>query len=173
MQKEESHFADLSLGFLLADAARLIRRRFEQKSRDIDMTSAQMRIIARLSRNEGISQVGLATVVDLEPMTLCRHIDRMASAGLVVRKQDPNDRRARQLFTTAKARELIHPMRIRAEEIFAEAQTGLSEEARRQLLESLVTIVKNLSDAETSETAAETTAPRRRDRVGARQETTA
>ncbi len=173
MQSEDFHLPDPSLGFLLADAARLMRRRFEQKSRDIDMTSAQMRIIARLSRNEGISQVGLATVVDLEPMTLCRHIDRMASAGLVVRKQDPNDRRARQLFTTAKARELIHPMRVRAEEIFAEAQQGLAEEARQQLLESLITVVKNLSEAETGETAPDGPASRRRDRVDARQETIA
>ncbi|MCE7027294.1 MarR family winged helix-turn-helix transcriptional regulator [Jiella avicenniae] len=171
MQSQDPLSADLSLGFLLADAARLMRRRFEQKSRDIDMTSAQMRIIARLSRNEGISQVGLATLVDLEPMTLCRHIDRMASAGLVVRKQDPNDRRARQLFTTDKARELIHPMRLRAEEIFAEAQEGLSEEARRQLHEALSVVVKNLSDAETAMSAPEAAAPRRR--AEARQETTA
>ncbi|WP_163462270.1 MarR family winged helix-turn-helix transcriptional regulator [Jiella pacifica] len=173
MQSEDPHLPDPSLGFLLGDAARLMRRRFEQKSRDIDMTSAQMRIIARLSRNEGISQVGLATLVDLEPMTLCRHIDRMASAGLVVRKQDPYDRRAKQLFTTAKARELIHPMRVLADEIFAEAQQGLSEEARRQLLDSLGVVVKNLSDAETAGSASETAAPRRRDRIDASQETTA
>ena len=173
MQIDEPHFPDPSLGFLLADAARLMRRRFEQKSRDLDMTSAQMRIIARLSRNEGISQVGLATVVDLEPMTLCRHIDRMESAGLVVREQDPNDRRARQLFTTAKARELIHPMRMRAEEVFAEALQGLSEEAHRQLLESLSVVVKNLSDAETTVSEPETAGPRRGNRVEKHQETIA
>ena len=145
----------LSLGFLLADAARLLRRRFEQNCRDLDMTSAQMRIIARLARSEGISQATLAAMVDLEPMTLCRHIDRMESGGLVVREQNPDDRRARQLFTTAKARELIEPMRGRAEELFAQAQEGLPPESRELLIEALTVIVKNLSDLETTGTASE------------------
>lgn len=153
-----------SLGFLLADASRLMRRRFDQKSRDIEMTSAQMRIIARLCRNEGTSQAALAALVEVEPMTLCRHIDRMESAGLVVREQDPHDRRARMLFTTAKARQLIEPLRQRADAIFEEAQAGLSPEARRQLLESLAHIVRNLSESEASdpEAATEATSPRSR-----------
>ncbi|MBO0905076.1 MarR family winged helix-turn-helix transcriptional regulator [Jiella sonneratiae] len=156
-------FSGSNLGFLLSDATRLLRRRFDQTSRDIDMTSAQMRIIVRLCRNEGISQAALAAMLDLEPMTLCRHIDRMASSGLVVREQDPNDRRARQLFTTEKARELMHPMRQRAEEIFEEAQKGLSETARRQLAEALAVVVNNLSEAEAAERGSET-ASRRRER---------
>ncbi|MBP0615417.1 MarR family transcriptional regulator [Jiella sp. KSK16Y-1] len=156
-----------SLGFLVADASRLIRRRFEQKSRDIDMTSAQMRIIARLCRTEGISQAGLAALVDLEPMTLCRHIDRMEAAGLVVREQDPNDRRARKLYTTDKARALIEPLRVVAGEIFDEAQTGLSPEEREQLTEALKLIVRNLSEAESG---SEATVARRRRRDVGRQE---
>ena len=138
-----------SLGFLLNDAARLMRRRFEQRSRDLPMTSAQMRIIARLARNEGISQAALAAMVDLEPMTLCRHIDRMASGGLVVREPDPNDRRARKLYTTDKARALIQPMFVKAEAIFEEAQAGLDPEARARFFEALTLIVKNLSDPDT------------------------
>ncbi|MBO0662215.1 MarR family transcriptional regulator [Jiella sp. MQZ9-1] len=110
------------------------------------MTTAQLRIIARLSRQEGLSQAALAAQVDLEPMTLCRHIDRMVAAGLVERQQDPNDRRARMVFTTAKARELIGPMRARADVIFEEAQAGLSPEVRATLMEALATIVENLSD---------------------------
>ena len=78
-----------SLGFLLSDAARLLRRRFEQESRDIPMTSAQLQIIARLTRNEGIGQAALAGLLDLEPMTLSRHVDRMAAAGLVERRPGP------------------------------------------------------------------------------------
>ncbi|ORE98068.1 MarR family winged helix-turn-helix transcriptional regulator [Aurantimonas sp. 22II-16-19i] len=148
-----------SLGFLLNDAARLMRRRFEQRSRDIPMTSAQMRIIARLARNEGISQAALAAMVDLEPMTLCRHIDRMASGGLVVREPDPNDRRARKLYTTDKARALIQPMFVKAEAIFEEAQAGLDPEARARFFEALTLIVKNLSDPDAGPDASLDAAP--------------
>lgn len=137
-----------SLGFLLVDAARLLRRRFEQESRDMAMTGSQMQVIARLSKNEGIGQSALASLLDLEPMTLCRHIDRMTAAGLVERRQDPEDRRARQVFTTEKGRELLAPMRKRAETVFEQAQQGLSPQAREDLLESLQVVISNLSAAE-------------------------
>ena len=139
-----------SLGFLLSDAARLLRRRFEQESRDIPMTSAQLQIIARLTRNEGIGQAALAGLLDIEPMTLCRHVDRMAAAGLVERRQDPNDRRARQLFSTEKSRALLSPMRARAEEVYEQVQAGLSQVERSALQAALAVIIANLSAAETA-----------------------
>nr|WP_304363630.1 MarR family winged helix-turn-helix transcriptional regulator [Jiella sp. LLJ827] len=115
------------------------------------MTSAQSQIIARLSRNEGIRQAGLAALLDIEPMTLCRHIDRMVAADLVERRQDPKDRRARQLFTTETARALLDPMRKRAAVVFEEAQRGLSEEERQALMACLETLVRNLSDSDAGE----------------------
>ncbi len=134
-----------SLGFLLSDAARLLRRRFEQESRDIPMTSAQLQIIARLTRNEGIGQAALAALLDIEPMTLSRHVDRMEAAGLVERRPDPHDRRARQLFSTETSRALLSPMRSRAAAVYEQVQAGLSEETRAVLHAALETIIANLS----------------------------
>ena len=134
-----------SLGFLLIDAARLLRRRFEQESRDIEMTGAQLQIVARLAKSEGISQGALAGLLDLEPMTLCRHVDRMVAADLVERRQDPHDRRARQLFTTPKSRALLEPMRARASAVFDQATQGLSSDQREALLDALETLIGNLS----------------------------
>ncbi len=137
-----------SLGFLLADASRLLRRRFEQESRDIPMTSAQLQIIARLTRNEGIGQAALASLLDIEPMTLSRHVDRMEASGLVERRQDPCDRRARQLFSTEKSRALLSPMRAKAEIVYEQVQAGLSEAERVALHAALTVIITNLSAAE-------------------------
>jgi MarR family transcriptional regulator, transcriptional regulator for hemolysin len=136
------------LGFLLADCSRLLRRRFEQESRDVGMSPAQLKIVARLTMSEGIGQAALAAMLDLEPMTLSRHIDRMEEAGLVERRPDPNDRRARQLFTTEKGRALLAPMRERAARIYEEVQVGLSEAKRAALIAALQTIIRNLSAAE-------------------------
>lgn len=149
-----------SLGFLLSDAARLLRRRFEQESRDIPMTSAQLQIIARLTRNEGIGQAGLAGLLDIEPMTLSRHVDRMEAAGLVERRQDPNDRRARQLFSTEKSRALLSPMRAKAEIVYEQVQAGLSEAERAALHAALTLIITNLSAAETAQDSASADRPR-------------
>jgi len=136
-----------SLGYLLADASRLLRRRFDQESRDLPMTSAQLQIVARLSRNEGISQAALAGLLDIEPMTLSRHVDRMEVAGLVVRQPDPSDRRARRLFTTELGRTLLAPMRERAEVVYAEALAGLEPAEREALFAALARILENLTCA--------------------------
>ncbi len=134
-----------TLGWLLLDAARLLRRRMEHEARDMPMTPAQLRILGRLLHNEGISQARLATMNDLEPMTLCRHVDRMETAGLVVRRPDPRDRRARRLYITPKGRSLIEPMRDRAAIVREQALQGLSEPERAALLGALEKVVANLA----------------------------
>src|SRR5436190_23691376 len=93
------------LGFLLHDAARLMRKRFEQRARaaGLGLSRAHWQILALLKRNEGIQQGALADLMDIEPITLVRQIDRCQAAGLVERRPDPKDRRAWRLFLTEKA----------------------------------------------------------------------
>jgi DNA-binding MarR family transcriptional regulator len=146
-----------SLGFLLADAARLLRRRFEHESRDIAMTSAQLQVFARLKFNEGIGQAALAALLDMEPMTLCRHVDRMEASGLVERQPDPNDRRARKLYTTEAGRAQLEPMRDRAAAVYEQVQAGLSAEERAILQKGLRTVIANLSGAGAAADAEEPT----------------
>jgi MarR family transcriptional regulator, transcriptional regulator for hemolysin len=143
-----------SLGFLLSDAARLLRRRFDQHAGDIPMTGAQLRIVGQLARNEGVSQAALAQLLEIEPMTLCRHVDRMEAAGIVERRQDDADRRVRRLFTTAKSRALIAPMREHADRVYELAISGLTTADRETLLHALKKIVANLSISQPAEDGA-------------------
>lgn len=140
-----------SLGFLLLDAARVLRRRFERESRDIPMTTAQLQIVVRLKLRDGMTQAELASLLDIEPMTLSRHLDRMEAAGLVERRACPNDRRARRVVVTDKARALVEPMRARALSVYEEAQAGLSPEERAALIAGLNTVIGNLSADEADE----------------------
>jgi DNA-binding MarR family transcriptional regulator len=134
-----------SLGFFIMDAARLLRKRFEQEARHLGMTSAQLQILGRIAINERINQSRLAALLDMEPITVCRHVDRMEAAGLVERHSDPADRRVRLLSVTEKGRELIPQMREIAQRILGEAQRDLSEEHRGLFLDILETFVRNLS----------------------------
>jgi DNA-binding MarR family transcriptional regulator len=134
-----------SLGFLVIDAARLLRKRFEQESRHLGMTSAQLQILGRIVLNEGINQARLAALLDMEPITVCRHVDRMEAASLVERRADPNDRRARLLSVTDKARELLPQLRATSQRVLADAQDGLSDDHRKILFDALETFVGNLS----------------------------
>ena len=77
---------DRSLPFLLHDITRLMRRNFHRRAQSLGMTQAQYRALAHLARNEGTNQVALAEVLDIQPITLARIVDRLAECGLVERR---------------------------------------------------------------------------------------
>ena len=137
---------DSSFGFLLHDIARLMRKRFDQRARSLNLTRAQWQVLAHLARHEGINQACLAEILEIEPITLGRLIDRMADAGWVERRSHPSDRRVRQLYLTAKAAPVFERMRALGEESRAEALAGLSQRERDQLTATLLNIRSNLSD---------------------------
>jgi len=125
----ENHDQSPTLGSLLNEVSRLIRKKFDQRAKDLALTRAQYYLLAKLSRNEGINQVGLADLLEVEPISAARLVDRMEAGGWVVRRPDPADRRARRLFLTAKSRPVIERMRKIANGIYDEAITipnGLS-----------------------------------------------
>src|ERR1700738_1911923 len=90
-----------TLGFLLHDVARLLRRRFEQNARGSGLTRSQWQVLTYLAQNEGISQRGLAELLDVEPITLCRIVDKLQAFGLIERHPHPSDRRVWILHLTA------------------------------------------------------------------------
>jgi DNA-binding MarR family transcriptional regulator len=137
---------DRSFGFLLHDIARLLRKRYEQRARPFGLTRAQWQILAHLQRHEGINQSGLAEIIEIEPVTVGRLVDRMAAAGWVERRADPGDRRAHRLFLTERARPMLERCRTLAEDLRGEAFSGLSDGERETLTALLVHIRSNLSD---------------------------
>ena len=86
--------------FLLYDVARLMRTRADQRARRHGMTRAQWVILSWLERQSGISQSDLAGLVEVEPITVCRLVDRLEARGLVERRADPKDRRVKRLHLT-------------------------------------------------------------------------
>jgi DNA-binding MarR family transcriptional regulator len=133
-----------SLGFMLSDVSRLMRRRFDERARTVGATRAQWRTLTTLSRNEGLNQGALADLLEVEPITLCRMIDRLEESGLVERRRDPNDRRAWLLYLTAKSRPLLDDLHAVAGEMIEQALTGIAPADRERLGDLLNTIRANL-----------------------------
>jgi DNA-binding MarR family transcriptional regulator len=129
----------------LSDATRLIRRAFDAKARAIGVTRPQWQVLMLLRRNDGINQGGLAELLEVEPITVGRMIDRLQEAELVERRADPTDRRTWRLHLTAKAEALIVQLRPLAEDLFDEAFVGLDQAERKQLQAMLDRIRQNLS----------------------------
>jgi DNA-binding MarR family transcriptional regulator len=136
-----------TLGFLISDVSRLMRKRFDERARLIGVTRAQWRTLFVVSRNEGANQGVLADILEVEPITLCRMIDRLEESGMLERRRDPADRRAWQIFITDKARPLIDQLLVIGEDMFEHALDGMSDATRTELFAALKLIQSNLNDA--------------------------
>lgn len=136
---------DDNLGSMVADVTRLIRRSFDERARGIGVTRPQWRVLSVLLRNEGINQGGLADLLEVEPITLCRMVDRLQEADLAERRPDPADRRAWRLYLTGKAHALLEQLRPLADNLFDDACEGLSSAEQKQMMASLDRVRQNLS----------------------------
>jgi MarR family transcriptional regulator for hemolysin len=134
------------LGFALHDAARLLRTYSDQRARELHTTRAQWAVLARLQRCEGAKQTELAEALDIAPITLGRLIDKLASVGLVERRDDPDDRRAHRLYLTEKAAPALSALGALAEDVMGRALSGLDEPAIRTIRDGLMTIKANLKN---------------------------
>ena len=134
------------IGFALHDAARLLRTYSDQRARELNTTRAQWAVLARLQRCEGVKQAELAEALDVAPITLGRLIDKLASAGLVERRDDPDDRRAHRLYLTEKAAPALGALGALAEDVMGRALSGLDEHAIRTIRDGLMTIKANLKN---------------------------
>jgi len=133
-----------SLGFLIVELARLMRRDFNARVSELGLTQAQWRALAHLSRMEGCKQVSLADHLEVKPITLTRLVDKLVESGWVERLPDPHDRRAMRLHLTNKARPLIRVMEAKALETRGKAVQGIREEEYRILFNSLKKMKENL-----------------------------
>ena len=136
-----------TLGFILNDTARLLRKRFEQRARHLGLTRAQWQALAYLARNEGIQQSALAEILELEPITLGRILDRLEAAELVERRRHAADRRVWLLHLKPKAHALMADMFDIGDATRAEALAGVSEADRATLTRILIAMKANLADA--------------------------
>lgn len=138
------------LGFLLHDAARLMRRRFEARASGYGLSSAQWRLLVRVVKEAGVAQARLAELLEIEPISVSRLIDRMEEGGWIERRPDASDRRVRMIFPTARASEAYAQVKSLAGEVYATALEGLLPEERRMLVKGLLAVIENLSDGEAS-----------------------
>jgi MarR family transcriptional regulator for hemolysin len=135
------------LAFLFSDLARLLKTHVDHKARSYGMTRAQWQVLSRLERSEGLKQAELAEMLDLQPITLTRLVDRLCENGLIERRADPDDRRAKRLFLTEAARPLMDRLAVLGEEVMAEVLAGLDDDDVQLLLGKLGRVKENLRGA--------------------------
>ena len=129
----------------IGETATALRRAFDRRASALGVTRAQWRVLARLSRTPGLRQVELADLLDMEAITLCRIVDRLAEAGLVERQPDPQDRRAWKLVLTKSAAPLVKTLGALADDLAEEALAGLDGKQRAGVRAALGLIRDNVA----------------------------
>ena len=114
-----------TLPFESGETAHALRKAFDRLAVGLGVTRAQWKVLFKLTRKPGLRQVELADMLELEPITLCRIVDRLEEAGLVERVRDPEDRRAWRLHVTAKAQPLIDKLQAVGAELVEQAFSGI------------------------------------------------
>src|SRR6476620_1655916 len=133
--------------FIIMDVARLLKTYADQRARQFGISRAQWAVLVRIDRNEGLKQTELADLLDLQPITLTRLLDRLADNGLIERRADPNDRRAKRLFLTKEARPLMDRLAVLGEEIMGEVLDGIGDADVTLMLTKLGRAKENLREA--------------------------
>jgi DNA-binding MarR family transcriptional regulator len=137
-----------NFGFLLKEVTRRYVLRFEVHAGAISLNLSQAKALIRLEKNEGVSQARLAELVEVDAMAMVRIVDRMEADGLLERRPDPADRRARCLYLTAKAKSLLEEIWRLVELTRAEVLAGISKAEREVFMDVLERIHDNISRLE-------------------------
>ncbi len=121
----------------LVESSRLLRNYIDHRAKSRGTTRAQWIVLFRLRQQEGLSQVDLADVLELQPISLVRLLDRLVEHGLLERRHDPRDRRANRLFLTASGRQLVDDLDSLRNSIASDVLQDIPTETIESSLETL------------------------------------
>jgi len=129
------------------DVARLLKTYADQRARQFGISRAQWAVLIRIDRNEGLKQSELADMLDLQPITLTRLLDRLADNGLIERRADPNDRRANRLYLKPAAKPLLDRLTVLGGDMMETVLDGLTSASIERMLKELAAVKDNLRTA--------------------------
>lgn len=135
---------DTSFGFVIHDVTRLLRWEFDRQAHALGLTRAQWSVLAHLQRQQGVQQKDLARTMDIKPITLARHLDRLEKDGWLRREDDTSDRRAKRLYLTDKAAPMIRALKNVGKKVRSHALQGISDKDLAHFMDTLFRIRGNL-----------------------------
>ena len=135
------------IAFTIMDVARMLKTYADQRARQFGISRAQWAVLIRIERSEGLKQSELAELLDLQPISLTRLLDRLADNGLIERRADPNDRRANRLYLKPAAKPLLARLSELGADMMETVLEGLDAKSIDRMLKELGTLKDNLRRA--------------------------
>jgi MarR family transcriptional regulator for hemolysin len=135
------------IAFTIMEVARMLKTYADQRARCFGISRAQWVVLVRLDRTEGLKQSELAEILELQPISLTRVLDRLAENGLIERRADPHDRRVNRLYLTPAAKPLIAKLTELGLEMMNTVLDGIDGKDADRLLRDLGVMKDNLRAA--------------------------
>jgi MarR family transcriptional regulator, transcriptional regulator for hemolysin len=135
----------IRLSFLIHDVSRMRRTAFDQLMKPLGVTRTQWWVLAHLSRNDGMMQTQLADALDVGKASLGTFLERLEASGLIERRDDPIDKRAKRVYMARAGHQLLKQM-MQEEIVFNERiLRDLSQHDRESMIRTLTCIKRALS----------------------------
>jgi MarR family transcriptional regulator, transcriptional regulator for hemolysin len=128
----------------LVESSRILRNYIDHRAKERGTTRAQWVVLFRLRAHEGLSQVDLAEVLELQPISLVRLLDRLVEQGLLERRHDPKDRRANRLFLTEAGRRLVDDLDSLRDAIASDVLGDIPDEVIASSLKTLLDLKEHI-----------------------------
>jgi MarR family transcriptional regulator for hemolysin len=138
---------DMNFLFTLGELARLVRAYADKQAARYGITRAQWAVLAKVERAEGMKQSELAEMMEMQPITLTRLIDRLCENGWIERRDDETDRRVNRLYLRKAARPLLGKLSGLRSELTATALEGIGPADAHRMLAQLEAIKENVRNA--------------------------
>ena len=144
---DQAKQADRPPHIVFHDVGRFRAQLFDRLIAPHGITMSQAWVLAHLFAEDELSQTEIARRMEVGTVTVGGLVDRLEAAGLVERRSEPSDRRAKRVCLTSSARPLGRIMNKCAQQVNETAFAGLSDDVVEQLMGSLDTVRDNLLNA--------------------------
>lgn len=140
----ESEDTQDSIGCLMVESARMLRKVFDRRMESLGVTRSQWQVLVNLIHHEGISQSELAERLEIEQPSLVRLLHRLEKSGMIERRVDGHDRRIKRVYLAAGSAATMETMEATRDVLREEFLRGLNAKERDQVVALLARIKANL-----------------------------
>lgn len=144
-QKTSELLPPWSVGYRLKVCSQLLTRRFNDLCEPYDISTPQWHILRCLWNEDGLPISVLGDMVEQVGGNLTALLKRLEERGLVLKKQDENDRRCFRIWLCPGAKELFEPTMAVAYQVMKEAFSGFSAAEQLRLSELTERCIQNLN----------------------------
>src|SRR6185503_16173341 len=138
---------DMNFLFTLGEVQRMMRAYADRQAARYGITRARWAVLAKVERTEGLKQSELAELMEMQPITLTRLIDKLCDNDWIERRSDASDRRVKRLYLKKAGRALLGKMSGLRSELTANALDGINPADAHRLLTQLESIKENVRNS--------------------------